>query len=64
MQIISSAAYINKNDEEIENPFWNGEKKYFTGKEKEEMELQAIFKEAASYVPRFATFGTTWAKSI
>ena len=63
MQIISSAAYINKNDEEIENPFWNGEKKYFTGKEKEEMELQAIFKEAASYVPRFATFGTTWAKA-
>ena len=35
----------------------------FTGKEKEEMELQAIFKEAASYVPRFATFGTTWAKA-
>ncbi len=63
MQIISSAAYINKNDEEIENPFWNGEKKYFTGKEKEEMELQAIFKEAANYVPRFATFGTTWAKA-
>jgi len=63
VQIISSAAYINKNDEEIENPFWNGEKKYFTGKEKEEMELQAIFKEAASYVPRFATFGTTWAKA-
>ena len=56
VQIISSAAYINKNNEEIENPFWNGEKKYFTGKEKEEMELQAIFKEAASYVPRFATF--------
>ena len=27
VQIISSAAYINKNDEEIENPFWNGEKK-------------------------------------
>ena len=63
VQIISSAALINKNDEEIENPFWNGEKKYFTGKEKEEMELQAIFKEAASYVPRFATFGTTWAKA-
>ena len=39
VQIISSAAYINKNDEEIENPFWNGEKKYFTGKEKEEMEF-------------------------
>ena len=33
------------------------------GKEKEEMELQAIFKEAANYVPRFATFGTTWAKA-
>ena len=61
--IVELIVYINKNDEEIENPFWNGEKKYFTGKEKEEMELQAIFKEAASYVPRFATFGTTWAKA-
>ena len=42
VQIISSAAYINKNNEEIENPFWNGEKKYFTGKEKEEMAICSL----------------------
>lgn len=63
VQIVSSAAFINRDGTERKNPFWPGAQKIFRGNEKEELELQAIFKEAASFTPTFATFGTTWAKA-
>ncbi len=63
VEIISVAAFLNKEDEERKNPFWEGKEKYFVGKEKDQIQLQSIFKEASNFVPPFATFGTTWAKA-
>lgn len=63
VQIISSAAFLNRSEKEVKNPFWPGKRHIFEGKEKEQVELQAIYKEAAEFVPPFATFGTTWAKA-
>ena len=63
VQIVSVAAYINKADEEIRNPFWDESEKYFIGKEKEELQLQSIYSASSAFVPRFSTFGWTWAKA-
>ena len=63
VEIISVAAFLNKEAEERKNPFWEGKEKYFVGKEKDQIQLQSIFKESSSFVPPFATFGTTWAKA-
>lgn len=62
IQICIFAAYLNSPGSERKNPFWNSEKKIFEGKEKEQLQLQSIYRKSSKFVPEFATFGTTWCK--
>ncbi|WP_333813452.1 glycosyltransferase [Muricomes intestini] len=62
IQICIFAAYLNSPDSERKNPFWDCEKKIFEGKEKEQLQLQSIYRKSSEFVPEFATFGTTWCK--
>ncbi|MCI6465882.1 MAG: glycosyltransferase [Faecalicatena sp.] len=62
IQICVFAAYLDGQKGEKKNPFWNCQRKIFTGKEKEQLQLQSIYRKAAQFIPEFATFGTTWCK--
>lgn len=63
MDILIFAAYLNNSSGERKNPFWNSKRKVFRGKEKEQVQLQSIYKSASDFTPDFATFGTTWCKA-
>lgn len=62
IQICVFASFLNSQKEEKKNPFWNCKRKIFEGKEKEQLQLQSIYRKAADFIPEFATFGTTWCK--
>lgn len=62
IQICVFAAYLNSRNGERKNPFWNCERKLFEGKEKEQLQIQSIYRKSAKFIPEFATFGTTWCK--
>ena len=62
IQICVFAAYFSNKKGERRNPFWNCKRKIFEGKEKEQLQLQSIYRKAASFIPEYATFGTTWCK--
>lgn len=62
IQICIFAAYLNDTNRERKNPFWNCERKLFEKKEKEQLQLQSIYRKSSKFVPEFATFGTTWCK--
>lgn len=63
IEICIFAAYLNDNIIEKKNPFWNVSPKIFEGDEREQLQLQSIYRKASEFVPQFSTVGTTWCKA-
>ncbi|MBZ2110414.1 glycosyltransferase [Streptococcus infantis] len=59
--IIIFAAIVDYNGNQFRNNFWNASRS-FTGKEKDDLELQLIAKGATSYFPTEIGVGVPWAK--
>ena len=61
-EIIICSTYVNYEEKQIENSFFNCNTRKFIGKEKEEVQLQLIAKGINDYFPPEVGCGVPWAK--